>query len=322
MKRPSPTALAGVCVGLALVVGILYNLNALLAPRRDDGVVNGIVTPKFLAPPNESFVIASVDDTRRFVRERRVRFFDLGGSSGGSTAWFAETLARHGIRAAGDVVALDVDAAKVAQCNAKNGAGTCVRADVRALDWRDAPPVVSGVILFHVLEHLNALRRAPPEQVEGARAWRWVGPDGRGYDTQDAAVAVQTLRTAQRMASDFVLVRGPAFDGEDALNARGFARSYAAWHGHVCHFATRHVLDAFGPEPGELAHGRNPRRSRDAFVVAVKYAPIKDSSHPHVLPLLGERGSDEARRKGHKTCGGTLCDTHRCVIRRPRSICA
>ena len=277
--------------------------------------------PKFLAPPNESFVIASVDDTRRFVRERRVRFFDLGGSSGGSPRVAAARSRRPNIRDAGDVVALDVDAAKSARSATRRTARVRVRADVRALDWRGAPPVVSGVILFHVLEHLNALR-ARAARARRGRARVALGRPGRaglrhagrGGRRADAAEAP---RSAWRRTSCSC---ADSRDGEDALNARGFARAYAAWHGHARATSPPATCSTrSGPSPAS-ARTAALRRSRDARpVVAAKHAPIKDSSHPHVLPLLDERGSDEARRKGHKTCGGTLCDTHRCVVRRPRS---
>ncbi|MFN7001255.1 MAG: class I SAM-dependent methyltransferase [Elioraea tepidiphila] len=157
---------------------------------------------------------------------------DIGCSSGGSLAWSARHIGGRGL-------GIDIDPAKVAKARAA-GQHAMV-ADARRLDWPDGS--FRCALIFDTLEHLPG-----------------PGP------------ARQCVAEAYRVAREFVLIRGPNFDGEAALRERGVKRYYADWTGHSWHHRAGdlvRIIRAVGP----------------VSWLVVAHHQLTDFADPDLLPL-------------------------------------
>ncbi|MCX7684937.1 MAG: class I SAM-dependent methyltransferase [Acetobacteraceae bacterium] len=163
---------------------------------------------------------------------------DIGCSSGGSLAWSARHLGGRGL-------GIDTDAAKVAKARAAGH--QAMVADARRLAWPDGS--FRCALFFDMLEHLPG-----------------PGP------------ARECVAEAYRVSREFVLIRGPNFDGEDALRERGVKRYYADWSGHSWHHRAAdlvRLIRAVGP----------------LSWLVVAHRQITDFADPDLLPLSAPSNS-------------------------------
>ena len=189
---------------------------------------------------------------------------DLGASKNAHSATFLKGLQAQlpkGGRAL-RMATLDSNPAKVATCNAAVNAAvrTCVTADVTSLA-RSSPPLVTGAVLFHVLEHITSSKRRNLMVLA---------------QKQNATLATVVLSSAASLAKLFVYVRGPSFDDATDLRKLGFTRYYETWAANTCHFNSTHLIRAFR----DIAS-----RRRDAKWVVVLGQPLATSQHDAMLPL-------------------------------------
>lgn len=168
-------------------------------------------------------------------------FIDFGASTGGSIDFARRILG--GKRPLG----IDIDPEKVAQMQAEGF--ECIEADATALDLRENS--VRFVVLSHFLEHLPT-----PEHVRLA------------------------LQSASRVASEFLFIQGPFFDGDEYLEDCGLKFYWSDWSGHKCHLTTTMlttILDDLGLSDYELM-----------FV-----GEVSDSDDPAIHPLASARNQHE-----------------------------
>jgi hypothetical protein len=125
----------------------------------------------------------------------RYDFIDLGCSHGGSLDYCTK---RFG---ADRGIGLDIDPRKVDEARA--GGHEAVVADVTRLELRDQVRFVS---MMDFLEHLPSL---------------------------DAVEAV--IQGAAAIATDFLFIRHPSFEGEDYLRSLGLRQYWWHWRGHPTH---------------------------------------------------------------------------------------
>jgi len=125
-----------------------------------------------------------------------------------------------------------------------NGRGKdCVYGDVRNLQWLPEK-CVRFVTVDHLLEHMRTL-----------------------HDVR------LVLRSAMRLANDFVYISGPNFDEEPVLATQGLKFYWADWpNSHPLHLTT-----------SQLAWTLMMEGARKFLVWAT--APIKDSTHLDIHPL-------------------------------------
>ena len=159
-------------------------------------------------------------------------FIDIGCSSGGSLAWGARFLGGQGI-------GVDIDPAKVAKARAAGQ--EAVVADATRLLYPDN--AFRFALFFDMLEHLPG-----------------------------ADLALRCVREAYRVSRDFVLIRGPNFDGEAHLRAIGLKRYYTDWSGHTWH----HRAGDFQ----SIIRRLEPVRS-----LVMAHHQITESADPDLLPL-------------------------------------
>lgn len=158
-------------------------------------------------------------------------FADLGCSKGGSLEFCRR---RFG---AGRGVGIDLDAAKVAR--SREQGLDAVQADAAALEATDAVRFVS---MMDFLEHLPNL------------------------DTVERVIA-----SSARLASDFIFIRHPSFEGEGTIEHLGLRQYWWDWTGHKAHVTVAdycEILDRLGLRQYCIRH-----RER-----------VVDSSHPSLIP--------------------------------------
>ncbi|MDB5415267.1 MAG: wbbL 1 [Rubritepida sp.] len=158
-------------------------------------------------------------------------FIDIGCSKGGSLAWGAANFGGTGL-------GIDLDERKV-QATLAAGHHAIV-ADARHLDLPDN--AVRFATLSDVLEHM---------------------PDGE--------IAEKCLAEAYRVASEFVLVRGPNFDRGDYLAKNALKKYFADWRGHTWHHQTEDFV-------------RLAQRVGAREVLLLSHERIHSSEHPDILP--------------------------------------
>ena len=189
---------------------------------------------------------------------------DLGASKNAHSAVFFEAL--QGQLPAGGralrMATLDSNPAKVASCNAtaRSEQHTCLTADVTSLA-RSSPPLVTGALLFHVLEHITSVKRRRDLMVIAQK--------------QNATLASVVLRSAAALSSTFVYVRGLSFDDASDLRKLGLTRYYETWAANTCHFNSTHLMRVF----------RDLSRLRDAHWAVVLGQPLPNSQHDALVPL-------------------------------------
>lgn len=189
---------------------------------------------------------------------------DLGASKNAHSAVFFEAL--QGQLPAGGralrMATLDSNPEKVASCNAtaRSEQHTCLTADVTSLA-RSSPPLVTGALLFHVLEHITSVKRRRDLMVIAQK--------------QNATLATVVLRSAAALSSTFVYVRGLSFDDASDLRKLGLTRYYETWAANTCHFNSTHLMRVF----------RDLSRLRDAHWAVVLGQPLPNSQHDALVPL-------------------------------------
>jgi hypothetical protein len=133
-------------------------------------------------------------------------FLDFGASTGGSLQFAQKVLG--GTRGLG----VDIDPKKVQK--ARDAGFECMQGDMTQLELPDRS--VRFVIMSHVLEHLPGL-----DLVEGS------------------------IRSAARVARDFVYIQGPFFDADQDLARQGLKFYWSDWTGHPCHLTTSQLTRIF-----------------------------------------------------------------------------
>jgi|AACY02.2.fsa_nt_gi Methylase involved in ubiquinone/menaquinone biosynthesis len=159
-------------------------------------------------------------------------FLDIGCSGGGSLRWGNAQFGGRG-------VGVDIDPAKV-EATVKQGFDAML-GDATALQFAD--DTFRFALIFDVLEHMK-----------------------------DMDVALRIVREAYRVSREFVLIRGPNFDGESQLRMNDLKRYYADWSGHTWHHEGRDIV--------AIVNQVDPMKS-----LVVGHERIVDSSHPDILPL-------------------------------------
>lgn len=184
-------------------------------------------------------------------------FVDFGCSAGGSMAFARDHLgARRGL-------GLDIDRRKV---EATREAGFEAEVtDVTTLDPAQAG-TTRFAILAHFLEHLPEL-----------------------------ALAEACIDAAVRVADEFVFIRQPWFDADEALREMGLKLYWSDWHGHPNHMRLaelRAPLDRMlrqGRIGGYVLFGRTPVTDSDDRTIHPLSAPR--NQHHWELELHGAKPS-------------------------------
>ena len=161
-------------------------------------------------------------------------YLDVGASNGGSS-----NLVRALMRLVNPnlkLVGVDISPVKVDRCNAIEGL-VCGLADITQLARSMTRPLVHGVSIFHVLEHINANSKHE------------IGEKRVDYSLQrDASLANDVFKSAGRITKNFVWFRGPNFDDPSSswssLRRAGLVRYYETWKGHTCFYNSSHLLSA------------------------------------------------------------------------------
>ena len=160
-------------------------------------------------------------------------FLDFGASKGGCIDFAVQNLGgRKGL-------GVDIDPKKVARMRALGY--DCIEGDITKLDL--PANSVRFVTMSHVLEHLPDL-------------------DAVG----------RAIKSAARVASDFLFIQGPYFDADAALARYGLKFYWSDWHGHPCHLTTSQL--------GGLLHAERLRH-----YVLMARVRVFDSEDPSIHPL-------------------------------------
>ena len=159
-------------------------------------------------------------------------FIDLGCSKGGSLRFCRK---RFDARRG---LGVDIKPAKVQQT--LDAGFDAVLADATKLDVEDAVRFVS---MMDFLEHLP------------------------GLDVVEAS-----LERAARVATDFIFIRHPSFEGEGLLENLGLRQYWWHWTGHTAHPQVADYCTMF------------ERLGLSQYTILYR-EPIRDSDHPSVLPV-------------------------------------
>ena len=182
------------------------------------------------------------------------KFLDIGCSSGGSLAWGQRYFGGKGL-------GIDVDPAKVAKARAAGQ--DAIVADARELNYPDS--TFRFALFFDMLEHLP-----------------------------DAQLARDCVTEAYRVSRDFVLIRGPNFDGEAALREVGVKRYYTDWSGHTWHHRAAdflRLIDVVKP----------------TAAVVLAHQQLSDLGDPDLLPLSAPANASRYNAEQHgPKAGGPL----------------
>jgi len=163
---------------------------------------------------------------------KRFDFVDLGCSKGGSLDWCGKRFEAR--RGLG----VDLDPGKVHQT--LEAGFDAVVADATELDIEDAVRFVS---MMDFLEHLP------------------------GLDLVEASI-----ERAASVATDFIFIRHPSFEGEGFLEGSGVRQYWWRWSGHTAH-----------PQVADYC-GMFERIGLRQYTILYR-EPVHDSSHPSILPL-------------------------------------
>jgi len=244
----------------------------------------------------------------RFCSENAILYLDIGSRLGGSTRWIRNYFNVSSER----VLGLDIDEENVKICN--RGGGRCRKQDVSKLNIEATRPIVTGVTLFHVIEHIGTPLQRHPIPLP----WTWlvfrnashIGPvkypryeltppvgtqvasTESIFNTEVTTAATNVFLGSARLARSFLLFRGPCFDGEDALHEIGFVRSFAAWKLHTCHFNSSHIVDSW------------LKLRRKGTMITYVHNPILNSDNERIFPVIGNHEIDS------ELCSDALCDQH------------
>ena len=197
-------------------------------------------------PVNQSASYQSPLPTPDDVDWSAVDFLDFGCSNGGSVSYCSN---RFG---GGQGIGIDIDEAKVR--SALTSGVSAVHGDAAHIDLAHQVRFVS---MMHFLEHLPT------------------------FDSVRDA-----LRSASLLATDFIYIRHPSFEGEGYLNSCELRQYWWDWSGHPTHITINDYCGLFD----EL--GLHPYTIRYLY-------PVKDSSHPSILPSSAPRNQHEYDPDSH-----------------------
>jgi len=131
-------------------------------------------------------------------------FLDFGSSEGDSISFAIQCLG--GTRGLG----IDIDPKKIIEVRQKGY--ECIQGDFTQLVF--PPDSVRFVTMNHVLEHLP-----------------------------DLPMVKKALKSAARVASDFLFIIGPYFDADQFLKSCGLKFFWSDWTGHKCHLTTQQLQE-------------------------------------------------------------------------------
>lgn len=206
------------------------------------------------------------------------------------------------------VLGLDVSDKKLRKCNA-GGVVHCAKADLRQIfAKRGAAPLIDGVQMKDILEHINqpmvagAESSIPParKRTLGGQMYDTATHD-LSFDTASHATAMKLWRAACAAAKRFCFMEGPGFDGEESLRALGYMRYYEAWSVHTCHLNSSSIVRA-------MTTGAHTHQRAGAQLV-VLFDRITTSASPLILrqpPAVADRSCDLS----NATKAAVGCDRH------------
>ncbi|MFQ5952107.1 MAG: hypothetical protein ACE5JK_01720 [Candidatus Omnitrophota bacterium] len=131
----------------------------------------------------------------------------------------------------------------------------CVLGDVIRIDL--PADSVRFVVMIHLLEHL---------------------PDRESIE--------KSIKSAAKVATDFIYIRGPYFDADEYLESKGLKFFWSDWTGHPYHLKTdelRSTLDDLGLNNYKI----------------VKFNEVLDSSHPAVHPINSPKNQHRYKWRKH-----------------------
>ena len=233
---------------------------------------------------------ANVSSLRAFLHAEGIHYLDLGASKGGSQHRLQQWLTRARVSDVANshtrVLGLDISDSKLGACNANASQVRCAKADLREIAGSKdfSEPIVRGVQMLHVLEHINQPVTTTAFALVPASRRNW-----HRYDTSVTKSATELLVSASKLSKRFTYVEGPAFDGEAWLRERGLVRYFEAWHGHTCHLDTRGVMQAMR-EVSAQRHGT-------VHVVGL-YGRVASSADPAILPLSKDPKDQQCAEPG------------------------
>ncbi|MCK6471061.1 MAG: glycosyltransferase [Planctomycetes bacterium] len=160
-------------------------------------------------------------------------FLDFGASTGSSIEFACKHLGgRRGL-------GVDLDPNKVETM--RRCGYDCIQADATKLEL--PPNAVKFVLMSHFLEHLPDL--------DSVR---------------------KSIRSAARVATDFIAIRGPYFDADEYLRGLGIKFYWSDWTGHLCHLTTMALAEIMRAEG-----------LKDVRIECER--EVADSNDPALLPL-------------------------------------
>lgn len=131
-------------------------------------------------------------------------FVDFGASVGGSIDFAIKALGGE------NGLGIDIDPPKVKKMQDLGLNAYC--ADFTQLPFPKKS--VRFVVISHVLEHLPSME-----------------------------VAKASIKQACNLATDFVFIQGPYYDGDEYLRKLGLKFFWSDWKGHTCHFSVKNLKD-------------------------------------------------------------------------------
>ncbi len=162
-------------------------------------------------------------------------FVDFGASKGGSIDFAKFYLGgKNGL-------GIDISTEKIEAMIASGY--DCIHGDITNLE-NIPDDSVRFVVLSHVLEHL--------------------------YNIEDIS---KSIKEALRIATDFVFIQGPYFDGDEYLKQHGLKFYWSDWHGHTYHLTTQDLDNIL--EDTQTVH-----RYKSFY-----REEVKDSSSPYIHPI-------------------------------------
>jgi hypothetical protein len=178
---------------------------------------------------------------------------DIGASQGRGSVKFLEDAIKNSLKRkisyTPKTLGVDIDPNKVQTCKA-NG-GDCMQGDVLKLQVKEGTSGVSGITMWHVLEHMPTCDLAKQIWIKSSSIGRY-----------------------------WTHFRGPSFDNANVLKDAGFHRFFENWSGHPCHFDSKMIVDAIQSSPVKPA----------AYIVA-NLKQVKNSESNVLLPNGSDRNS-------------------------------
>ena len=133
-------------------------------------------------------------------------FLDFGSSKGGCIRFAENRL--------GGIRGLGVDNRRSSVEMTRTMGYDCIEGDITNIELPEN--AVRFVTLSHVLEHLPDLRAVR-----------------------------RVIESASIVATDFLFIQGPWFDGDAYLESLGLKLFWSDWHGHPCHLTTSQLKRIF-----------------------------------------------------------------------------